>query len=59
MATKKKRYDALDNGQRLTVVLEANQLAILRKRAQSKGYSIGRVVRELITRGLGRKGGRS
>lgn len=58
MATKK-RYDALENGQRLTVVLEAEQIIALRARAQTKGYSIGRVVRELIARGLGKNGGRS
>jgi hypothetical protein len=59
MATKTKRYDALDDGQRLTVVLEAEQLAALRLRAQAKGYSIGRVVRDLIARGLREKAGRS
>lgn len=55
----KRRFDALDNGQRLTIVLEAEQIVALRARAQSKGYSVGRVVRELITRGLRGKGGRS
>lgn len=58
MSTTKRRYDALNGGQRLTIVLEAEQLEALRARAASKGYSVGRVVRELIARGLREKRGR-
>lgn len=59
MTKKTNRFDTLENGQRLTIVIEAEQLRRLRLRAWENGYSVGRVVRQLIARGLGSAGGRS
>lgn len=53
----KKRCDAMEDGRRLTVCFESQQLEQIELRAKDKEWSLGRTIRELVGLGLKACGG--